>query len=310
MSYDPDDIRAAQEHFGFLDPAPVEKDWHVLRALRTIAAVDAAPFQLVFAGGTCLARGHRLVSRMSEDVDFKVVLLDSGPLSRSRRRGLLGELRNHVLAALQAEGFGIEAQDMRSRDENQYILYNLRYTHGGIAASPLRPTIQVELTYAQLRLPPVLLPVSSFVAEAFGREPELTAMPCVSITETAAEKLVSLTRRTAMELRGLSRQIDPNLVRHIYDLYAIHQHIDRAATVEIARATALSDAREFINQFPAYVENIAGETRHACIALQSDPVVRERYTRFVSAMVYGHGVDFDAAMRVIVSLVDEAWPAA
>lgn len=308
MSHDPEDIRAAQEHFGFPDPAPVEKDWYVLRALRVISAIDAAPFQLVFAGGTCLARAHRLVARMSEDVDFKIVPLDPMPLSRGKRRSLLGDLRSRVLAALQAEGFGIGPGDMRSRNENQYTLYNLHYTQDDAVASPLRPTIQVELTYARLRLPVVLMSVSSFVAEAFGRAPEVAAMPCVSVSETAAEKLVSLTRRTAMELRGLSRGPDPNLVRHIYDLYAVHTHIDRVAVAELARSIAHTDAQEFANQYPGYVNDIAGETHYARASILSDPAIRERYAQFVSDMVYGADVDFDAAVNIIASLVNEAWP--
>lgn len=297
-------------HFGLPAPELVQKDWHVLRALRVLGAIDAAPFQLVFAGGTCLARAHRLVTRMSEDVDFKIVHLGSAPLSRSKRRSLLGDLRSRVLAALQAEGFGIGAEDVRSRDENQYTLYNLHYGQDGATASALRPTIQVELNYARLRLPAVSMPVSSFVAEAFGRAPEVAAMLCVSINETAAEKLVSLTRRTAMELRGLSRAPDPHLVRHIYDLYAVHAHIDRAAVVELARAIARADAQEFANQYPAYVSGIARETHYACTAIRSDPAIRERYVRFVADMVYGSDVDFDAAVNVLAALVHEAWPAA
>ena len=45
-------FRAVQEHFGLSQVAPVEKDWHVLRAFQAIVRVDAAPFRLVFAGGT------------------------------------------------------------------------------------------------------------------------------------------------------------------------------------------------------------------------------------------------------------------
>jgi hypothetical protein len=45
-----------------------------------LAAIDAAPFSLVFGGGTALARAHRLVQRMSEDVDFKIVPLPAAPV--------------------------------------------------------------------------------------------------------------------------------------------------------------------------------------------------------------------------------------
>ena len=55
MDYDQADLRTVQEHFGFLRPEPIEKDWHVTQALTAIAAIEAAPFRLIFAGGTCLA---------------------------------------------------------------------------------------------------------------------------------------------------------------------------------------------------------------------------------------------------------------
>jgi hypothetical protein len=46
LAYDALDIAAAQEHFGFASPAPVEKDWYILRAMQAIASVAADPFRL------------------------------------------------------------------------------------------------------------------------------------------------------------------------------------------------------------------------------------------------------------------------
>lgn len=48
------DLLEVQKHFGLPSPALVEKDWHVVKALAAIVAVDAAPFRLVFSGGTAL----------------------------------------------------------------------------------------------------------------------------------------------------------------------------------------------------------------------------------------------------------------
>ncbi len=171
--------------------------------MRAICALDVSPFRLVFAGGTCLARAHRLVSRMSEDVDFKVVAPDAWPAGRSKRRDQLGNLRKKVIAGLHAAGFRVGPHDVESRDDNHYSLYNLHYAGSGGAVEPLRATIQVELSCSALRLATIALPVASFFAQAFGRAPEIAAVDCVSVTETAAEKLVALMRRTAMELRGL-----------------------------------------------------------------------------------------------------------
>ena len=307
------DFRAVQDHFGLSQTAAVEKDWHVMRALRAITSVDADPFRLVFAGGTCLARAHKLVRRMSEDVDFKIVPLDGVPISGNQRRRHLGDLRNRITASLQAAGFHIDPADtaqLRSRDANEYTVYHLNYAEHGDVGAQLRPTIQIELTLAELRLPSVPLPVASFVAEASGHVPEIPAIDCVSVTETAAEKIVSLTRRSAMELAGLSRGHDLTLVRHIYDLHMIRDHVDLGSAVELARKVAQQDATEFRNQYPAYHADIPGETRKGIDVWTREPAGRDLYDNFVAAMVYGEQVKFSTAIATSVAMVDAAWPIA
>ena len=150
---------------------------------------------------------------------------------------------------------------------------------------------------------------SSFVAEVLNWPPEVPAIACVSVTETGAEKLVSLTRRTAMDLAGQTRDFDPALVRHVYDLHMLRDHVDRGTVIALARDIAKVDAIEFRSQYPAYHADIAGETFKALDALRTGPVHRERYDRFVAAMVYGERVEFDEAMGTVAELVGDAWQA-
>ena len=84
------DFLDAQAHFRLPSLALVQKDWHVVRAMRAIAATDATPFRLIFAGGTCLARAHRLVARLFEAVDFKIVPDGSAPMSADCQREASG----------------------------------------------------------------------------------------------------------------------------------------------------------------------------------------------------------------------------
>lgn len=63
----PDNLRAIADFFGLPGSAPVAKDFHVVQAIKTLATLDAAPFDLVFGGGTALARAHRIGRRMSDD---------------------------------------------------------------------------------------------------------------------------------------------------------------------------------------------------------------------------------------------------
>lgn len=300
-----DNLGPVADFFGLPGKAPVAKDFHVVRAIRAILAVDAAPFALVFGGGTALARAHRLVRRMSEDVDFKIVPGAAAPASRNGLRRELGRLGDKVTAALQGAGFAFDPADktsVRSQNENRYTVWQLPYESAGGAGQGLRPTIQIELTFSQLRLPPVTLPVSSFVAEAHGRPPEIPALPCVSLTQTAAEKLVALTRRTAMEMAGLSRDVDPALIRHVYDLHMMRDHIDIPRAAALAAAIATTDAAEFRNQYPAYPGDVAGETRKAIAALRTDPTHAGRYASFLAAMVYGERPAYGAAMDTVTAL--------
>ncbi|HEV3158033.1 MAG TPA: nucleotidyl transferase AbiEii/AbiGii toxin family protein [Candidatus Baltobacteraceae bacterium] len=281
----------------------VEKDQHVLRVLRVLAGLDVAPLRLVFGGGTALARAHKLIRRMSEDIDFKVMPVANVPVGKSALHRRLGELRDDVSRALVAEGFTLDASMPHTRNERRYMLYHLPYEGAALDAAGLRPMIQLELTYAPLRYDAVPLPVSSFVAEAFKRVPEVARIECVAIAETAAEKLVALTRRIAMQIAGLSRDYDPSLVRHIYDLHIIRQHYDAAVVADLARNIMRHDAETFARQYPAYRDDPMKETHKAMEALLHDPLYRSQYEAFQENMVYGENADFTDALATVSALI-------
>jgi hypothetical protein len=306
-------FREVQAYFGLPSVALVEKDLQVVRAITAIAAIDATPFTLVFGGGTALARAHKLVRRMSEDVDFKIVPKAAAPVSRNGLHRALAAVRERTTQALHAAGFAFDAKDetyTKSRNESRYTIWNLPYeseSESG-AGDGLRPTIQIEMTYAPLRRLAVMRDVSSFVAEAHGYGPEISGLPCVGLTETAADKLVALTRRTAMDIAGLTRgPTDPALVRHIYDLHMMLPHVDADAVSTLAADIAKRDAEEFRNQYPAYAADIAGESAKALTALATDGVYRHRYSAFIEAMVYGERPSFEEALPTVLSLARQAW---
>ncbi len=262
--------------------------------------------------GDCHVRfGERLAGqfRRPTQLDFKVVPTPATPVSRNALRRERGALRDRVTTALLSAGFDFDPKDpaqARSRDENNYTIYQLPYGPVAGNGQGLRPTIQVELNYTSLRRAPIMLPVSSFVAEAMNRTPEVPIIACASLAETAAEKLVSLTRRTAMELAGASRAPDPALVRHIYDLHMMREHLDVAVVAALARDIADDDAEEFGHQHPAYGTDIPGETRKSLEALRNNPLHRQRYDGFLADMVYGERPEFDEALATVMTLAEAA----
>ena len=155
---------------------------------------------------------------------------------------------------------------------------------------------------ASYKRPPVERPVTSFVAEAFKRPPEVPAIACAAIVETAAEKFVALTRRAGAELAGAQRERDPTLVRHIYDLHVIRQHYDSADVAVLAHEIMLADAKTYGHQFPAYRDDPLAETLRAIDGMAADPGFAGSYATFQRDMVYGAAPDFEAAIATLKAL--------
>lgn len=294
------DILEVQEHFGLPSPALVEKDWYVVRALAAIAAADLTPLRVIFGGGTALGRAHRLIDRMSEDIDLKIVAAEDEPA-----RGALRHLRETVTGALLQAGFQFDPENREHRrtgNETRYTVYHLPYVPLVAGEGALRPEIMIETAVWPLRRPAVELPVSSFVAEALGRSIEIASIAVVSVTQTAAEKFVALTRRVAAELALAEEERDPTLVRHIYDLHVTRDHYDAGEVAALASEIMPHDAIEFGNREPRYRADPMAETRRALDALQADPHYARQYAEFSRYMVYGDRVDYADALATVLKL--------
>jgi hypothetical protein len=296
------EIIDVQLQFGLPDPALVEKDWFVVRALAAIVAADKGPFQLVFQGGTALSRAHRVIERMSEDVDIKIVS-EGPPPRRALRR-----LRESITVELLNAGFKFDPKNEEQRysnRESRYTCYRLPYEPLVAGQGALRPEIKIETAAFAARRAPVERPVISFIAEAFKRPPEVPAIACAAIVETAAEKFVALTRRAGAELAGVQRDRDSTLVRHIYDLHAIRGHYDPAEVAILAREVMQDDAKTRGNEFPAYRDDPLAETLRAVELIAADSGFAANYAAFRRNMVYGEGPEFAMAIVTLRSLANE-----
>jgi hypothetical protein len=281
--------------------ALVEKDWFVVRALAAIAAADKGPFQLVFQGGTALSRAHRVIDRMSEDIDIKIVSKSKPPRSALRR------LRESITSELLKAEFEFDPKNEKQRFsnyENRYTFYRLPYEQLAPGQGTLRPEIQIETAAFAARRPAVDLSVRSFVSEAFGRPAELPAIACAAIVETAAEKFVALTRRAGAELAGVQRAHDPTLVRHVYDLHAIRAHYDTAEVAALAREIMQSDAETRGHEFPAYGANPLAETLRAVEDVAGSKEYAEDFAVLQRDMVYGEKVEFEEALGTLKALAE------
>jgi len=230
---------------------------------------------------------------------LKIVAAEGKP-----KRAALRRLRDLVTDALLQAGFQFDPgnpEHRKSGNESRYTIFRLPYpSRAGEAA--LRPEIQVELGAWPLRCPAVALPVSSFVAEAYKNPPEVATIACVSITQTAAEKFVALTRRVAAELALAEAARDPTLVRHIYDLHVTCEHYDIEEVAALAREVIPHDVEVFGNQRPEYRADPMAAIGHALQALESDRHYARQFTEFQRLMVYGDIADYADAIETACKL--------
>jgi predicted nucleotidyltransferase component of viral defense system len=81
-----------------ITPAFVEKDWYVVQMLAIIKSINLSGATAVFAGGTALAKAHKLLQRFSEDIDFRLVDPTLEILNRSQQRRRLATLKERIIS--------------------------------------------------------------------------------------------------------------------------------------------------------------------------------------------------------------------
>ena len=295
---------------GLGNPAIVEKDYYVVQLLKLISEIELEYHQLVFTGGTALAKSAIKTYRMSEDIDIKLVpnRVFEDLTSRNAKRKARKAVKQHIESlVVENDTFSIEEQ-ATVKDEYRYFSFDIRYPQAHQQAPCLRPYIKFEFIESDLLDEAESKSIQSIYAEVLKTDTEVDNMMCAAILETQAEKLLSMMRRTASVARNHERDDDETLIRHIYDTYHIQQA--KLANIEslsklVATAIAL-DIERFGNQHPKMVESPIDELRFGLQLLTDDSKFEERYNSYVSPMVYAENpVNWDDALAVFTKLANE-----
>ena len=265
-----------------INPAFVEKDWYVVQILKVIGSLDLLGARAVFSGGTALAKAHRILQRFSEDIDFRLVDPTLSSYSRSQQKKHLSELKGLIFQTI-VGSFPDSGIQVKARDENHFFSLEVVYPSQFAPSEALRPHVLVEFTAVDLSLPPIYLPVSSFVAQLSGADPELPTIACIDPVETAIDKLSALIWRVPDRIRE-PQDDDPDLVRHIHDLVALHQHATEHKNFKRM-------AVEMIGRDDPRCAKISGWPLKEKVAflietLETDRVYPSEYNRFVQGMSY------------------------
>ncbi len=198
-----------------LENSVVEKDYYITRLIHVFSGMENEYFRLIFAGGTCLAKAHKIVKRMSEDVDFKIhAKYVTANLSKTRFLKELKQFRAEIMSKLVLTEFVINEAVVRN--EGKYLRVELGYPSSFSFIEALRPHILLEFALSDVRLATADLSVATLIDETLDI-PALVApssICCISINETAIEKFVALTRRVVAIEREYHYD-DPTLIRHV-----------------------------------------------------------------------------------------------
>lgn len=282
-------IAVTSESLGLLNPSVIEKDLYVTKALHALASLHNPYFSLIFAGGTSLSKGYHLIKRMSEDIDFKIILKAGVPeLTNAALRNKLRDFRAEIIQILRSYKFIIEQTAIKVMNEGQSLQIFIDYESTYPKPYSLRSQILAEFTYDKLQRSTENLPITSLITETLGADDGLVGsqISCVAVLETAAEKWVSITRRVAGAYREYIAK-DKALIRHLYDLAKIEEAgiLDDTYHNLIERVIH-RDRKQFKNQYPEYFNNPISEIDLAIKLLSEDLSWQKNYENFLSDMVY------------------------
>lgn len=289
-----------------LDLALIEKDFRLTEVLDAVVSTPIQDgFRFIFAGGTCLARAYNLTGRMSEDVDVKIAGNSAFEFSANQLRRALSTIKADLRTSIEERGFTVE--NVASRNNNRNTKFEIHYPPA-FTSPTLRPHILLETTVSVLRLDPVCNPMRTFVAEAFGRPPEIDAVACTSLEEAFAEKFVSLTRRVAGILEGSKPETyDLFLIRHLHDLHHLRDRVDTSLILSLIDQISWEDAVAFRSWFPGYADDRSGWTLKAVSWLAADRTSHSNYAEFQAQMVYGGSVPFSVAMDTVSEIAERVF---
>lgn len=246
------DVREADDRLARLPEAMLEKDVFITEALLAVAALQNAAMGVIFCGGTSLSKAHRLIERMSEDVDFKLHVVDA-TLSKNARRNLLGGFRDITVARLRELGYEIAPEHIKSRDSNSYNEIRLPYKTSFGPHAAIRADVMIALNASSPRAATIPCDVQTLVSSKLTLS-RAGSVRCLNVSETVASAAGVFTQDLVSKL-----------------------------AVEISK----NDAIEFASQHPEYAADAKAETARVLEALTKDKRFEEWYDRFVNTMIYG-----------------------
>lgn len=225
----------------------IEKDYFCTVLLEHLAAVTGG--QLVFKGGTCLAKVHTGFYRLSEDLDFVIPMdMDASRSERSRR---VDGLKKTIVALPRTLPCFRVVEPLQGANESTQYIGSVGYVS---TLGQQEDTIKIEISLREPLLTPAVTGAArTILLDPVSGAPLVPAVPvrCISKTEAMAEKFrASLTRQEAA-------------IRDFYDIdYAVRKHEVRtedADLIALVRQKLAVPGNDSINIGPYRLTELRGQ---------------------------------------------------
>ncbi len=210
---------------GFL-PALIEQDYYLTLFLSNAHKLSE---NLVFKGGTCLSKVFFRQYRLSEDLDFSMLLPQYKP-TRGQRQKCIRPVKENIAGFCEQLGMKLDETAAPGRNESRQYVYYIVYQS---ALRDMESRIKLEIG---LRFNPIEAvekhPVKHAFNHPFTGEPLFDggSIVCLSLNELVAEKLrAAATRKT----------IAP---RDFYDIdFILHSGFDLKTVLGLFRKKLMED---------------------------------------------------------------------
>jgi predicted nucleotidyltransferase component of viral defense system len=284
-----------------INPLFAEKDWYTQHILGVISKFESDDFQPVFSGGTSLSKGHQLIQRFSEDIDFRMLPLKDN-LTRTFRSSYQDRLVETILASSPELKL---VEDVKKRDRSRFLQFKVSYPSEFSLVDAVRPYIQVELSFEPPQLVPQIRPVASLINQLTQQPPEIAGMACLNLSETAADKLAALSWRV-MGKEPDAERYDPRIIRHLYDLSFLAPKVsDDPSWSDLSYKTIARDLQTRDRNLADRIKTPDELLNQLVNRFKTNPVYAQHYRDFIESVAYGDSPSFQQAIDNLSALVDK-----
>ena len=323
-------FRAVAENKG-VSIQVIEKDFWVCWVLKHLFTLDDLGADLYFKGGTSISKVHKVIDRMSEDIDLVIDREGLGftgakdpqrqDLSGKARKRLIYELKtkaadyvdNRLHTALQqrfelelgepTEGSWTLQADISNLDNT---VINFHYPSNEEKPEFLRPMVLFELGARGDTWPAIEGEVTPYAAEVM---PEHFSAPTASVPTISAERTFweKATLLHTLAHRDPDKPIGNAIARHYYDVYRLIQSDHgKAAIQDLKLLEQVVEHKSTFYPGNSYRYDLAvpGSLR----LVPDEAMIRKlrpQYDETADVMVFGEAPSFDEVLEALTKTEHE-----